>query len=108
MNKLHTLYQELYNAANSESGYRLNKQKVYFHQLSHFAGMKGGYYDEQKVKLLIVGRAVNGWGNFSANTTQEFASQAISAMETKCFDWVEFDDCGALRNNKKDDKGDTS
>ena len=100
MRDIEKLYSDLYDAANVESGYRLNKNRCYFNELSHFVGMKGSKFDEQGVRLLIVGRAVNGWGTIAAASAECFAQQAVSQMEDH-FKWVHFDN-GSLRNDDKD------
>lgn len=95
-------FKELFETANISSGYRLNRQKVYFNQLSHFSGMKGTKYDHQETRLLIVGRAVNGWMQLNTEDAEKFACDAIEAMQTNSFSWLVFDN-GVLRNDYQKD-----
>lgn len=60
-------------------------RKVDFKVLSHFVGMKGKHYDEQKIKLLLVGRAVNGWGAVGADNSKEFAENIENLFENNHF-----------------------
>lgn len=101
MEKFKKGYEELYKSANITQGYRLNKQKVYFNELSHFVGMKGNKYDVQAVKLLIVGRAVNGWGTFgNLLCADDFSEEAVEKFEKNIFDWVVYDgEKNTLRND---------
>lgn len=105
MEELKKGYEKLYESANITQGYRLNKQKVYFDELSHFVGMKGKKYNEQTTKLLIVGRAVNGWGALeSLLCAADFSEEAAYKFEKNSFDWVVYDSGkDALRNDYLED-----
>lgn len=98
-------YEQLYKTANIAQGYRLNKKKVEFNQLSHFVGMKGKYYDSQSIKLLVVGRAVNGWGALeNLSCAADFSAEATEQFENNVFNWVIYDsEKGALRNDSLED-----
>ena len=64
-------------------------KNVYFNELSHFVGMKGSKYDKQTIKLLIVGRAVNGWGALeSLLCADDFSEAAVEKFEKNIFNWV--------------------
>lgn len=94
-------YEELYEKTNLPKGYRLNKNNVVFEQLSHFVGMKGKKYDDQKIRLLIVGRAVNGWGQLDSSSKEAFASDANKKMQSDNFKWIVCEN-GKLRNDYQD------
>ena len=95
-------YKELFEASNIPNGYRLNNQRTYFGELSHFVGMKGKKYDEQDVRLLIVGRAVNGWGQFNISSADSFSEEAFKKFENDRFDWIVCDG-SFLRNDYCED-----
>ena len=95
-------YRMLFEEANIPQGYRLNKNTVYFDQLSHFVGMKGKKYNQQQIRLLIVGRAVNGWGQLDVSTADAFALEAVEKTKHSSFDWIVCEN-GALRNDYLDD-----
>ena len=97
MEHIKKAYMDLYESARLPQGYRLNKERVPLDQLSHFAGMKGDKYDQQKTRLLIVGRAVNGWSQQNTTSADAFAADAAEQMCNR-FRWVIWDD-GALRND---------
>jgi hypothetical protein len=98
MENIKRAYSDLFVSANLPQGYRLNKTKVYFNQLSHFVGMKGKKYDQQTIKLLIVGRAVNGWGQLNTASAEDFAMEAIEKMQKDNFNWIVCDK-SSLRND---------
>ena len=104
MEQLKQGYENLYNSANIAQGYRFNKQKVYFDQLSHFVGMKGKQYDKQKIKLLIVGRAVNGWEALKElSSAKGFSEEAAEKFNNNTFNWVVYDSKkDTLRNDYLD------
>lgn len=104
MEKYLEAYMELYKATNISKGYRLNKQIVHFNQLSHFVGMKGKRYDEQEVRLLVVGRAVNGWGQLDSTSAESFSADAMEKVINDKFKWIVCDN-ETLRNDCKDENG---
>lgn len=91
-------YKKLFSDANIAEGYRCGGKRVSFKELSHFVGMKGKDYDKQQTRILIVGRAVNGWGSIKGDNAEEFSQKAIEMMQSECFNWIVFDD-GILRND---------
>ncbi|MBE6606449.1 MAG: hypothetical protein E7635_05385 [Ruminococcaceae bacterium] len=101
MEQLEKGYKKLYEATNIPQGYTLNKEKIQFEQLSHFIGMKGKKYDTQQIRLLFVGRAVNGWEALkNLSCADEFAVEATKKFENNFFDWVVYDkEKGVLRND---------
>lgn len=79
--------------------YKFDKHEYSFNELSHFVSMKGKNYDQQKVKLFIVGRAVNGWGKYeNASNEFDFATAAKRDFDKVGFDWVDGNDLGSLHN----------
>lgn len=97
-------YKKLFEDANIPAGYRLRKTNVPFEHLSHFVGMKGKNYDNQSMRLLIVGRAVNGWGSLDVASGDTFAENACDRIENEHFSWIVCDN-GDLRNNEKSNGG---
>ena len=72
--------------------YRFGKQNYSFQQLSHFVSMKGNKYDQNKVKLMIIGRAPNGWDHYGdAIDGFDFARAAKKDFDTVGFNWVSND-----------------
>lgn len=51
---------------------------------------------------MIVGRAVNGWGNIKATSAESFSENAIKRFEYDHFDWIACEN-GVLRNNELED-----
>lgn len=88
MQNLRNAYKKLYLHTNTDKGYRLNGDTVFLKDLSHFAGCKGEKYDGSAVRLLIVGRAVNGWSQFCVNSAEDFAEDAIRQFEDEPLVWV--------------------
>ena len=75
------LYKELFQAVNFDKNggivsYRYNKEDVTLNDLAHFVSMKGELYDTSDVRLLVVGRATNGWPSLTCESAQEFAEAA--------------------------------
>lgn len=57
---------------------------------AHFVGMKGKYYDETTQKLLIIGRAPNGWEQLPTEDGEIFSREAEKRFKSNSrFDWVE-------------------
>ena len=52
------LYEKLYTDA--DTVYRYDKQRVGLGELSHFVAMKGCKFDQDDVRLFVIGRARNG------------------------------------------------
>ena len=63
--------------------------------------MKGKKYDNQSVRLLFVGRAVNGWGKLNTSSADDFAAEAAEQIQGSNFGWI-ICDHGALRNDYLD------
>lgn len=88
------LYQKLAEAF-ADKTYRVAKGELLdFHRLSHFVSMKGTYYDEQPCRLLLIGRAVNGWGSFSFQNAEGFGICAEQEFRKNGFFWVVSDQKG--------------
>lgn len=89
-----TLYTKLAESFSDEK-FKVTKNKVSqhvdLHGLSHFVSMKGKLYDKQKCKLFIVGRAVNGWGSFAFDNSEEFGLKAEKEFAKEGFQWVVLD-----------------
>ncbi|MGN1249852.1 MAG: uracil-DNA glycosylase family protein [Candidatus Spyradocola sp.] len=97
MNELLDGYKLLYETANIPNGYRHKGKRVGFCELSHFWGMKGQYYDDQSVKLLLVGRAPNGWMQLDTSSCDAFARDAVDRTCSDHFSWIHCDQ-GRLHN----------
>lgn len=91
------LYENLFNDFSGKS-FKLNGELLKLSDFSHFAAMKGVKYDNQNIRLLVVGRAVNGWGQFSVNDRTSFGSDAENKFNNQNFDWVKVNEYGALWN----------
>ena len=68
---------------------------------SHFVSMKGKYFDDPGrnggIKLMIVGRAVNGWLTLDTSNEQTFGNAAQESFDAEGFAWI--DNSGdSLRN----------
>ncbi|WP_428062705.1 hypothetical protein [Candidatus Avelusimicrobium fimicolum] len=46
----------------------------------HFTGICGKQYHTQSLKLMVVGRATYGWGQFNTNNSEYFAKEAYAKM----------------------------
>lgn len=100
MKNLYEAYSKLYHEANIPNGYRYKKEIYKFSELSHFAGMKGKEYNNQSIRFLLVGRAVNGWMSLNTSTGASFADHACSLFESDHFNWIVWDDTvKRLRND---------
>lgn len=98
MQSLKNSYKKLYLHTNTKEGYRLNGETVYLKDLSHFVGRKGENYDSSAVKLLLVGRAVNGWTRFSVDSAEDFAKDAVMQFKDEPIEWVYDEMRGCLGN----------
>lgn len=66
--------------------YQENKEE----KLSIFVPMKGSLYNSEKIKMMVVGRAVNGWGETAVEQRNNFTNHIIEDIECeKRFDWIE-------------------
>lgn len=95
-NQMFNLYKTLYNNFIGKYFNVLDSDnKTLIHnldisQLSRFALMKGVNYDCQtNIKLLLIGRAPNGWGQNLALSSDDFAYGALNDYTSRHFDWVE-------------------
>ena len=70
---------------------------------AHFVSMAGEKFDKEKYKLLIVGRAVNGWGNLDVSSPEAFGEQAQTCFEETGFKWINFES-ESLCNFPKEDE----
>ena len=75
------LYKRLYNDC---------LQSDTFKEDAHFVSMQGVFYEENEKKLLLIGRAPNGWGSLITDTADSFASDAQKQFDD-ChrFNWIE-------------------
>lgn len=85
------LYEQLYEAC---------KRLDSFKSDAHFVGMKGKLYDENDIRLLLVGRCVNGWESLPASSKENFATEATKQIEdlSRFEGWIEEID-GVLYSN---------
>lgn len=69
------LYQKLYDQINPAD-------------YSHFVAMKGTEYDRQANKLMIIGRAPNGWKSLDCSSSEAVGLDAQKCFESMGFDWI--------------------
>ena len=70
------IYKNMYKNLVSES-FVIKGQEVHFSELSHFVGRKGKNFNSNlEVRLLVAGRAVNGWESFSCIDEDAFSEEA--------------------------------
>ena len=67
-----------------------------FDGFAHFAGMKGREYDDQdRLRLMLVGRSVNGWPSYSAGLDSVSFGNRMEAVfrdeSRSAFDWIKPD-----------------
>lgn len=78
-----------------------NKDFV-FNELAHFIPVCGESYfnatnkNGKKLRVMLVGRATNGWGNIEASNADEFAEKMKKRLKESNFDWIEVDDTNKL------------
>lgn len=91
MKKYTELYQKLYNEVYKDSSKRFKET-----ELSNFVAMRGSRYNEKPsrdgaVRLMVVGRAVNGWGKSidttSADTYAEEATKLFKQEDRFQTEW---------------------
>ena len=79
---------ELYSALYSEL-----ESSVNISELSHFVAMKGKLYnnlsDPNDIRLMIVGRAVNGWTTIDVTSAEAFGEAAQAAFGAEGFTWID-------------------
>jgi hypothetical protein len=80
------LYEKLYTDA--DTVYRYDKQRVGLSELSHFVAMKGCKFDQDDVRLFVIGRAVNGWETLPCETAQAFSEAAEKEFHAAGFTWI--------------------
>lgn len=78
-----TLYQNLYNRIG-----QIIDPSIF----SHFVAMKGSAYDLQKNRLMVIGRATNGWESLDCSSDKAFGEAAQKRFESTGFEWIK--DCG--------------
>lgn len=75
------LYQKLFQSCEKLQG---------FHHAAHFVAMKGKYYDTNTKRLLLVGRATNGWDSLEAEDAEGFGEQAERLFyDPGRWDWID-------------------
>lgn len=87
MNKIKDLYGKLYDEL--ECCFKEGK-KSEDKELSTFVPMKGFRYDSEEIRLMVVGRATNGWEK-EINTEQRnsFIRDAMEKLDNPCrFSWI--------------------
>jgi len=80
-------------------------ENVEFSKLAHFVPMEGTEYRKNQVRLLIIGRAVNGWADTNAKNEKDYEKEISNELTHKGFDWV-IEENGTLYNKDGDNKGD--
>lgn len=70
------LYEDLYNAVGDICRY------------AHFVAVEGSDYRTSPVRLMVVGRAVNGWVTLPSHSAEAFGAAAREKSEQAGFTWV--------------------
>lgn len=70
------------------------KEKFPGKSFSRFFPMQGIDYDEKGVRLMLIGRSVNGWTELTEETADDFALSAGRAMINRGFSWLQNDGKG--------------
>ena len=65
--------------------------------LSHFTAMAGTLYRSQETRLMVIGRATNGWKQLDTSSAAAFSREAEAAFGSPGFSWVSGDG-GDLRS----------
>ena len=86
-------YCQLFNDCNNEI-FKVKKEDRHFSELSHFVGMRGSKYADDEIRLLVVGRAVNGWGVLNCESAEKFGEAAEKKFNETTLDWIKKDDNG--------------
>ena len=63
-------------------------EEVSFSGLAHFVPIKGCKYDCSKNRLMVIGRAVNGWYSGQAKSTEEYGEYVEKTLNDTGFKWV--------------------
>ena len=71
-----TLYQNLFNRIDAPA------------EFSHFVAMRGTEYDKQPNKLMVIGRATNGWESLDCSSAEAFGAAAQQRFESVGFGWI--------------------
>ena len=87
MNKIKDLYGKLYDEL--ECCFKEGK-KSEDKELSTFVPMKGFRYDSEEIKLMVVGRATNGWKKeINIDQRNTFIRDAMEKLDNPCrFSWI--------------------
>lgn len=88
MQNLMRAYEQLYHNTNVSKGYKRNGDTLFLTDLSHFVGRIGTKYNDSDVKLLVVGRAINGWTQLPTISAESFAANAVQQFKTEPLEWV--------------------
>lgn len=56
--------------------------------LSHFTAMAGTLYRSQETRLMVIGRATNGWKQLDTSSAAAFSREAEAAFGSPGFSWV--------------------
>lgn len=105
--KIIELYKKIWLKGN-KTIYEISKnEQVPFNELAHFVSIEGKNYRNKEVRLLVIGRAVNGWMSTASNNADDYAKEIYNLFSHKGFDWV-VEDNGTLynKNDKDGKKGD--
>ena len=89
------LYLRLYDACHDLPG---------FSRCAHFVALRGKAYDSGDIRLMLIGRAPNGWGSLDSSTGYAFARAAeAQSRDTGRFDeWVDYRD-GVMYSGRDSD-----
>ena len=79
MNIMKKSYCELY--SKFEDTHQLEK-------LSHFVAMQGSDYALQNTRLMVIGRATNGWKRLDCSSKESFGEAADKAFTNVGFNWI--------------------
>lgn len=81
------VYLRLYRDCAS-SLYRMSGKQWSFSELGHFVSMAGEKYQEETVRLMIVGRATNGWKRLESTDEETFGAAVEKEAALQGFSWV--------------------
>ena len=68
--------------------YRISGKMWSFREFGHFVAMAGKEYHKESVKLMVVGRATNGWYRLEADDENTFGTAVEKELAGQGFSWV--------------------
>ena len=112
--KLKDLYSELYNTLSNNPAiipiFRFNGDKSN-NPYAHFVAIKGDHFDANEKKLMLIGRAVNGWDSLESSSSEAFSTEADNQFFNKGpfnedrWNWIDVDEeTGVLYSGHDKDK----